>query len=246
MNRWLKEAYELKKILLSSFCLAVLAGCSHKPALVGRSELVAVQQLELPQPTRHDLTSVARPYVIGPFDRVSIEVYGVQDLTREVQADAGGRISFPFAGSIEAAGMTPSELSEMIASRISTFVRDPRVTVNVTETVSNLVTVDGQVREPGMYPVLGRMTLVRAVASAKGLGEFANSEEVVLFRSVNGANYAALYDLDAIRRGIYPDPEIYANDVVVVGDSPSRRLLRNLLQAAPTLTAPLIAVLQSN
>jgi polysaccharide export outer membrane protein len=182
--------------------------------------------------------------VIGPFDRLSVEVFGLPELTRQVQADAGGHIAFPFAGSINAAGLTPQELSTLIASKISGYVRNPQVTVNVTDTVSNLVTVDGQVTEPGLYPVLGRMTLMRAIASAKGVGEFAKTSEVVLFRSVNGQQYAALYDLDAIRRGVYADPQIYANDVVVVGDSPARRLLHNLIQVAPVLTAPVVALIQ--
>jgi len=57
---------------------------------------------------------------------------------------------------------------------------------------------------------------------------------------------AGLYNLGAIRRGVYPDPAIYANDVVVVGDSPSRRLFKNLISLAPILSAPLIVLLQNN
>jgi polysaccharide export outer membrane protein len=234
----------VKKIIILALTAVLLSSCAHKPALIGRPELTVERQQELPLPTRADLTSPGRPYVIGPFDRLSVEVFGLPELTRQVQADAGGHIAFPFAGSINAAGLTPQELSTLIASKISGYVRNPQVTVNVTDTVSNLVTVDGQVTEPGLYPVLGRMTLMRAIASAKGVGEFAKTSEVVLFRSVNGQQYAALYDLDAIRRGVYADPQIYANDVVVVGDSPARRLLHNLIQVAPVLTAPVVALIQ--
>jgi polysaccharide export outer membrane protein len=55
---------------------------------------------------------------------------------------------------------------------------------------------------------------------------------------------AGLYNIDAIRRGAYADPAIYANDVVVVGDSPARRRFRDLVGVAPLLAAPLIALLQ--
>jgi polysaccharide export outer membrane protein len=63
---------------------------------------------------------------------------------------------------------------------------------------------------------------------------------------VNGQQLAALYNLQAIRRGVYDDPEVYANDVVVVGDSAARRLFRDALQVVPLLSTPLIIALQRN
>jgi polysaccharide export outer membrane protein len=125
-------------------------------------------------------------------------------------------------------------------------VRDPQVTVNLKETVSQVITVDGQVKRPGLYPVIGKMTLMRAVATAEGTAEFAKLEDVVIFRTVKGQQLAALYDLKAIRRGNYGDPEVFANDVIVVGDSQARRLFRDALQIVPLLTTPLIIALQNN
>jgi polysaccharide export outer membrane protein len=55
---------------------------------------------------------------------------------------------------------------------------------------------------------------------------------------------AGLYNLDAIRRGAYDDPPVYANDVIVVGDSPQRRLFRDFVSLSPLLAGPLIAILQ--
>ena len=107
-----------------------------------------------------------------------------------------------------------------------------------------MITVDGQVKEPGLYPVIGKMTLMRAVATAKGTAEFAKLDDVVIFRTVNGQKLAALYNLKAIRRGYYNDPEVFANDVVVVGDSQARRLFKDALQLVPLLTTPLIVALQ--
>jgi polysaccharide biosynthesis/export protein len=201
-----------------------------------------VPATELLPPERIDLFEQNRPYLIGPFDKLSIDVFGIEELSaKEVQTDAGGRISFPLAGIIDAAGHTPGELEEMIEERLrGRFVRDPQVTVNLKETVSQVVTVDGQVKEPGLYPVIGRMTLMRAVATAKGASEFARLDDIVIFRTVNGQKMAALYNLKAIRRGFYNDPEVFANDVVVVGDSKARRLFRDALQIFPLLTTPLI------
>ena len=67
-----------------------------------------------------------------------------------------------------------------------------------------------------------------------------------MFRKVGEQQYAGLYNLEAIRRGNYPDPEIFANDLVVVGDSPQRRLFKDILQSAPLLTTPLIVLTQNN
>lgn len=225
--------------------LLLLAGCAQGPALVGRPDLDMTRLTDLPAPTVADLNTAQRTQVIGPYDKIEIDVFGIEDLRREVQADGSGRISFPLVGSVDAAGLTPAQLSDVVRTRLGRYVRDPQVTVNIKEAVSQTVTVEGQVREPGQYPVLGRMTLIRAVAVAKGTTEFARSEEVVVFRTVGNRSMAGLYDLSSIRRGIYADPEIFPNDVIVVGDSSSRRFVRNLLQAAPILTAPLIAVLSN-
>jgi polysaccharide export outer membrane protein len=200
----------------------------------------------LPVPTRADLQPQGRPYLIGPFDKLRIEVYGIEDLGRDVQADSSGQIAFPLVGVINASGKTPQELGVEIASRLRDhYVRNPQVTVNVTESVSQVVTVDGEVHQPGQYPIVGRMTLVRTIAQARGTTEFARQGNVLIFRQTGGQQLVGLYNLEAIRRGLYPDPEIFPNDVVVVDEARARRLFQNLVQLAPTLTAPLVAVLQN-
>ena len=66
----------------------------------------------------------------------------------------------------------------------------------------------------------------------------------VILRNVGNQHMAGLYNIAAIRRGLYDDPPVYANDVIIVGDSPQRRLFRDLVSVSPVLAAPLIAVLQ--
>lgn len=229
-----------------SLCVA-LAGCAGDRALSSSDGVVSVVPgASLPAPGRADLSSDARPYLIGPFDKLRINVFGVPELSeQDVQVDASGRLSFPLVGTIEAGGRTPNEVADLLQARLrAQYIRDPQVTVNLTETVSQVITVDGQVQQPGLYPVVGRMTLMRAVATARGLSEFAKEDDIVVFRTVDNQKYAALYNLKPIRRGMYEDPEVYANDVVVVGDSNAKRLFRNLISAAPLLTGPLIVALQ--
>lgn len=232
--------------------LLILLACSLSACagrrLGGDPKIEVVAGNELPTPDRSDIIGADRPYLIGPFDKLIIDVFGIEELSKkEVQTDASGRISFPLAGIIEAAGKTPAEVEEVLEGRLrGSFVRDPQVTVNLKETVSQVITVDGEVKEPGLYPVVGRMTLMRAIATAKGTAEFAKLDDVVIFRTVKGQQLAALYNLKAIRRGSYGDPEVFANDVVVVGNSSARRLFKDFLQVVPLLTTPIVVALQNN
>jgi polysaccharide export outer membrane protein len=107
------------------------------------------------------------------------------------------------------------------------------------------VTVEGQVKMAGIYPVVGRMTLMGAVASAQGMTDNAAVKDVVIFRTVGGRRYAALYNMQAIRDGAYDDPQVYANDVVMVGDSRGRKLFNSILQILPVVTTPLIIWLEN-
>ncbi len=232
-------------LLVASTC-ALMAGCagSLPPPAPGITRL---NQETLPEPTRADLHSSADTYLIGAYDEIRVDVFGVDQLSNQnIQVDASGRIAFPLVGTIEAAGHSPAELASLLQTRLkAAYVRDPQVTVNLTKIVSQLVTVEGEVREPGIYPILGRMTLLKAVASAKGTTEFSKLNDVVIFRTVNGKSYAALYNLRAIRNGAYQDPEIFSGDIVMVGESRGRRLFKDFLQVVPLLSTPLIIALQN-
>jgi polysaccharide export outer membrane protein len=226
--------------------LLLLAGCVNEPRLGEASRPTVVEvQTELPPPAGADLVAATTPYRIGPLDKLAIAVFGVPELSGSFQADAAGRLSMPLVGSVDAAGATPTELAARIADKLrGNFVRNPQVTVNLEETTSQVFTVDGQVVQPGSYPAIGNLSLMRAVATAKGASEYARLEDVVVFRTVDGRAMAALYNLGAIRRGLYNDPKIYANDVIIVGDSKARRLFQQVLQTVPLLTTPLVIALQ--
>jgi polysaccharide export outer membrane protein len=226
---------------------ALLGACATTPKLGGDPDLHVIRAEAMPPPDRMDLTGSGRSYYVGPFDRLNIDVFRVPDLAkREVQVDAAGKISFPLAGTVQVAGLTPREIEELLTARLkSNYIRDPQVTVNLTETASQLVTVDGEVAKPGLYPVMGNLSLMRVMALAGGTTEFSKLNDVVIYRTVQGRRYAALYDLNQIRHGAYADPEVFANDVVMVGDSKSRRLFKDVLQALPALATPLFVAIDS-
>lgn len=224
---------------------AALAGCAGRQPLQSNQRMTVIQDKGLPAPDRNDLTAGDRPSLIGPLDTIQVDVFNVPELSSDMQVDASGRISMPLAGTIDARGKTSAELAQAIEGALrGRYIRNPEVTVNIRSSVSQVVTIDGQVVEPGLYPVTNQMTLLRAIASAKGLSEFARQDDVVILRTVNGRKLAGLYNIDAIRRGYYDDPSIYANDIIMVGDSPQRRLFRDFVSLSPLLAGPLIAILQ--
>ncbi|WP_230279626.1 polysaccharide biosynthesis/export family protein [Croceicoccus sp. Ery15] len=233
----------LPVILLAMFSLA---GCVKSlPPIESTATLTVVEGASaLPAPQRTDLLADARPALIGPLDMISVEIFGVPELSKQIQVDTGGRIEMPLIGTLDAGGKTPAELAKDIETALSgRYVRDPNVTVNITSSVSQVVTIDGQVVEPGLYPVTNQMTLMRTIASARGLTEFAKVDDVVILRNVGGQKLAGLYNVQEIRRGAYEDPAVYANDLIVVGDSPQRRMFKDIVSTAPLVAAPLVALI---
>src|SRR5690606_18851553 len=110
--------------------------------------------------------------------------------------DAAGNFSMPLVGSVAAGGKTPQELADVIAEKLrGRYLKDPQVAVNIKEARARTVTVDGSVRQPGVYPVIGEMTLQQAVATAKGADQSADIDKVIVFRTVNGQKMAAMFNL---------------------------------------------------
>lgn len=235
----------VRTFLLAYASVLLLAGCARNEPIRSTADLTVVETTALPAPGREDLVAPDRPSYIGPLDTISVEVFNVADLSRDVVIDSGGRFTMPLVGTIDANGMTAPELARRIDAALrDKYVRDPQVTVAIKGSVSQVVTVDGSVDRPGSYPVTNQSTLMRTLAQSGGLTEFAKLDDVVILRTVGQRRMAGLYNIGQIRRGVYNDPAIYPNDVVVVGDSSSRRLFRDFIAVAPLLSAPLIAVLQ--
>jgi polysaccharide export outer membrane protein len=176
-------------------------------------------------------------YRIGATDLLSIAVFQVPDLSfDEIRVDASGNVQMPMIGSVQAAGLTPNELSNAIARRLAErFLRNPQVTVTVKEAASQKVTLDGAVTQPGVYEMRGRTTLLQAVAMARGPTPSANVESVAVFRVVDGQRMVAVFDLRAIRNGEAVDPVILGDDVVVVDTSRLNSMLREAVTALPAL-----------
>jgi polysaccharide biosynthesis/export protein len=213
-------------------CLLVLAGCGAG----GRGGSVPYEPANFGAP---DVEAIAVPpsqQRLSPLDKIRVTVFQVADLSGEFQVDAAGNIQFPLIGTVSAQGKTPIELQAEITRQLSArYLNQPDVQVAVIEQSEQTITVDGAVREPGVRPIRGATTLMRAVALAKGTTEDANPARVLVFRTINGERMAAAFDLQSIRRAESEDPPIYGNDIVIVDGSNSRRLWRDIMQSLPVL-----------
>ncbi len=169
-------------------------------------------------------------YYIGPYDLLEITVFQVDDLSRTVRVNARGLIGLPLIGQVQAAGLSARVVEEEIARRLTECcLQDPQVTIFIKEFVSQRVTVEGEVTKPGIFPLSGRTSLLQAIALAAGVSEIADINQVSIFRTLADGNKEQLvFDLEAVRSGKVDDPLIQGNDVVVVGSSTTRSMVKSV------------------
>src|SRR6476646_1898720 len=176
-------------------------------------------------------------YKIAPMDKLAIKVFKMDDLSGDYDVDLAGNISLPLIGQIEAANLTTAQLDDQLTQKLGAkYLEHPDVSVAIKSSTAHVVTVDGAVREGGSFPVGGPISLIQAIAMAKGTDEDANPRRVAVFRTISGQRQAAAFDLTAIRRGQSPDPQIYPGDIVVVDGSSIKAAQKQIFQSLPLLS----------
>lgn len=184
--------------------------------------------------------NVPREYQIAPFDELAITVFQEPEISTPpsspLQVDASGNINMPLLGTLAAGGKTTAQLSSAIASGLrDRYLKNPQVAVSVANSAPSKITVQGEVTQPGMYDIKGKTSLLQAIALARGETRLASTNEVAVFRNVNGQRMGALFDVDAIRRGQAPDADLLPNDIVIVGHSRGKEAWQNILSANPLM-----------
>lgn len=187
-------------------------------------------------------------YRIGPSDILEVKVFQEPELSNaRLPVDSSGAIFMPLIGTVQAAGKTRAELAREMAVRLNErFLVNPQVSVNVVQAVTQRVTIEGEVKKPGIYPISGQMTLLQAVSLGEGMTDIAKTREIFVFRNSGDQRLVARFDLTAIRVGNAPDPEIFGDDIVVIGGSAARRLYRDALTILPSLAGVFVAVESNN
>lgn len=214
-------------------CLSACGGANFRPETA--SSVTVNPVLSAPTIADH-LLATSRATVLGPGDRLDFKVLGLPELDRSIRVDEDGMASFPLLGAVQVAGVPLTNVRREVTARLrSRFLQNPEVTLGLVESVNQRFVIDGGVRIPGVYQVLGNATLSQSVAQAQGLSDTARASEVVVFRTVNGQRMAAIFNLGDIRGGRAPDPAIYANDQIIVGNDSNRLLLTQLVSLSPII-----------
>ncbi|NBD95032.1 MAG: iron dicitrate ABC transporter ATP-binding protein, partial [Gammaproteobacteria bacterium] len=109
-------------------------------------------------------------------DQIRVDIFGVEDLSREYRVNGAGRILMPLVGEVSVSGLSLSEVERAIAEAyVEDYLRNPQVSVEVTEYRSQQFTVVGAVSNPTVYSVSRQTTLIEALAMAGGISDAAGS-----------------------------------------------------------------------
>jgi polysaccharide export outer membrane protein len=136
-----------------------------------------------------------KEYLIGADDLLQISVFQLPDLNTTARVSGEGYISLPLLGKLKAAGLTVSQLEEKIKSLLSRgYVNNPQVTILVREYHSARISVIGAVKNPGVYELIGRRTLLELIAAAGGLTEEAG-KTLILIRTAEGGGFKVKVNL---------------------------------------------------
>ena len=139
-----------------------------------------------PLPLEEGRLSATKSYRIGPEDVLHVSVWENPELTIDVTVRPDGKISFPLIKEIQAADFTPMELSDVLSRNLKEYIKDPHVTVIVTQTNSKKIFLVGNVLRPGSYLLRHDMTLLQALSLAGGFTTFASPRGMKLIRGAGG------------------------------------------------------------
>jgi len=130
---------------------------------------------------------------IAPLDMISVDVVGEEDLTKELRVSSTGTITFPFLGTLEVKGLTPTELEMMVKEKLDKdYLVDPQVIVTVKEYRTRNVSVLGQVNKPGLIPLPAeqKLDILGAIAAAGGLTPAAKKKSIEVTRAGKTLKFA--------------------------------------------------------
>ena len=163
-------------------------------------------------------------YVIGPENAIQIDVYYGKNekISQKVRVSSTGVINFPLIGQVEAAGLTVTGLQDKLRVMLEKdYLVNPQVTAFIEE--YSTVTIMGEVRKPGAYPIKGRLTVVELISLAEGFTKIAAPNKVKVIR-VNSAGVreempVRVYDIMNKDQADRENVVLRSGDIIVVPES---------------------------
>jgi polysaccharide export outer membrane protein len=151
--------------------------------LAAQFALLLLPQLQAAPARREPPSSPnAAEYRIGPEDVLVVSVWQNAELSRTVSVRPDGKISLPLINDVQAAGLTPQQLRELIIKALREYMPSPEVSVGLSEMNSFKVTVIGEVKRPDRYRLRAPATVLDLLAQAGGFQDWANRERIVVLR----------------------------------------------------------------
>ena len=158
-------------------------------------------------------------YRIGPQDILRIDVWKEPEVTRNgLPVRPDGKISLPLLNDVQAAGLSPLELSNVISEGLKKFMNNPQVTVTVLDINSRRVYVTGEVSRPGTFPLLPNMTVLQALTTAGSFTQFARTKGIYVLRNEGGKQVKLPFNYKEVIKGNHPEQniELRPGDTIVV------------------------------
>ncbi len=155
---------------------------------------------------------------LGPGDIFQLEIVGETNLPKEYQVAADGTVTLPYIRVVEVAGLEPHEVARRVREKLieGQIRNDPSVVVTVKEYRSKRVTVLGQVRNPGSFPITPGLSLLQAISLAGGLTAIANPGKVNLTREASGQSRTVVFNVELIYEGKSEDVLLQPGDRIFV------------------------------
>jgi polysaccharide biosynthesis/export protein len=173
-------------------------------------------------------------YTVGPMDVLEISVFKVPELSKSVQVADTGTINMPLLGEVPAAGKTAQEIEQDLTRKLGAkYLKSPQVTVFVKDHNSQMVTIEGAVMKPGLFPIRGQLSLVQLIATAGGLNNDLYEKNITVFSTIGGERTPKVYDIDDIRAGKAADPALHQGDVIVVDNNAGKVAMQTALKIIP-------------
>ncbi|HUS06785.1 MAG TPA: polysaccharide biosynthesis/export family protein [Bryobacteraceae bacterium] len=123
-----------------------------------------------------------KTYIIGPEDILFIRVWREAELSGGVQVRPDGKFTLPLVGEVQAAGLTPEQVTAKLTESLSSFINKPEVVVSLQSVQSKKYYITGEVARTGIFPLVVPITILEALASAGGFKEYANPKKIVIMR----------------------------------------------------------------
>jgi polysaccharide export outer membrane protein len=160
-------------------------------------------------------------FVIGHGDKLQINVWKNPELSLAVvPVRPDGKISVPLLDDVQAAGLTPEELKELLTKAMAEYVTNPDVTIIVVEVNSRRVFVTGAVGRSGAFPLTQDMRVLDAIALSGGFSQFAEKDDVKILRRSGGGLVEYRFDYPSYLNGYEPHTNLLLQpgDTIVVPD----------------------------